>query len=100
MNYCADIDRELEGLHCETDPESGSSPAATSGLMAADRVSIFKTRRKGIEASSDDGHFHGYGSWTIQPKWHLHLSLSNADGENIFYDPTQVWKISPGSGTW
>lgn len=97
MNYCADIDCELEGLHCETGPGVWEAAlAATSGLMAADRASIFKTMAKGYFQRRQM-------MATFMAKWsmdypgqsgHLHLSLSNADGENIFYDPTQARGIS------
>lgn len=97
MNYCADIDCELEGLHCETGPGVWEGAlAATEGLQAADRASIFKTMAKGYFQRRDM-------MATFMAKWsmdypgqsgHLHLSLSNADGDNIFFDPTRDRGIS------
>ena len=89
MNYCADIDCELEGLHCETGPGVWEAAlASTSGLEAADRASLFKTMSKGYFQRR-------LMLATFMAKWsmdypgqsgHLHLSLSDADGQNIFYD--------------
>jgi glutamine synthetase len=97
MNYCADIDCELEGLHCETGPGVWEGAlAATEGLLAADRATIFKTMAKGYFQRRDM-------MATFMAKWsmdypgqsgHLHLSLSNADGDNIFFDPAQDHGIS------
>ena len=97
MNYCADIGCELEGLHCETGPGVWEGAlAVTEGLSAADRAAIFKTMAKGYFQRRDM-------MATFMAKWsmdypgqsgHLHLSLSNADGDNIFYDPAQDQGVS------
>ena len=97
MNYCADIDCELEGLHCETGPGVWEGAlAVTEGLLAADRAAIFKTMAKGYFQRREM-------MATFMAKWsmdypgqsgHLHLSLGNADGDNIFYDPAQDHGIS------
>ena len=48
MNYCADIECELEGLHCETGPGVWEAALVSQeGLEAADRASLFKTLTKG-----------------------------------------------------
>ena len=47
MNYCADIDCELEGLHCETGLAFGKPRWFHRRLEAADRASLFKTLTKG-----------------------------------------------------
>ena len=61
MNYCADIDCELEGLHCETGPGVWEAALASkSGLEAADRASLFKTYGQGLlSAPIDVGDLHG-----------------------------------------
>ena len=97
MNYCADIDCELEGLHCETGPGVWEAAlASTAGLEAADRASLFKTMAKGYFQRR-------LMLATFMAKWsmdypgqsgHLHLSLSDADGQNIFYDATDPAGIS------
>ena len=97
MNYCADIDCELEGLHCETGPGVWEAAlASTSGLEAADRASLFKTMAKGYFQRR-------LMLATFMAKWsmdypgqsgHLHLSLSDADGQNIFYDAVDPAGIS------
>lgn len=97
MNYCADIDCELEGLHCETGPGVWEAAlASTSGLEAADRASLFKTMAKGYFQRR-------LMLATFMAKWsmdypgqsgHLHLSLSDADGQNIFYDAADPAGIS------
>jgi glutamine synthetase len=97
MNYCADIDCELEGLHCETGPGVWEAAlASTAGLEAADRASLFKTMAKGYFQRR-------LMLATFMAKWsmdypgqsgHLHLSLSDADGQNIFYEATDPAGIS------
>ena len=97
MNYCVDIDCELEGLHCETGPGVWEAAlASTSGLEAADRASLFKTMAKGYFQRR-------LMLATFMAKWsmdypgqsgHLHLSLIDADGQNIFYDAKDPAGIS------
>ena len=97
MNYCADIDCELEGLHCETGPGVWEAAlASASGLEAADRASLFKTMAKGYFQRR-------LMLATFMAKWsmdypgqsgHLHLSLSDANGQNIFYDAADPAGIS------
>ena len=97
MNYCADIDCELEGLHCETGPGVWEAALASQqGLEAADRASLFKTMAKGYFQRREM-------LATFMAKWsmdypgqsgHLHLSLSDADGTNIFFDAADAAGIS------
>jgi glutamine synthetase len=97
MNYCADIDCELEGLHCETGPGVWEAALASkSGLEAADRASLFKTMAKGYFQRR-------LMLATFMAKWsmdypgqsgHLHLSLSDTDGQKIFYDAADPAGIS------
>ena len=90
MNYCADIECELEGLHCEIGPGVWEAALASQeGLEAADRASLFKTFAK--------GYFQRRGMLaTFMAKWsmdypgqsgHLHLSICDQNGKNVFFDP-------------
>jgi glutamine synthetase len=90
MNYCADIECELEGLHCETGPGVWEAALASQeGLEAADRASLFKTFAKGYFQRRDM-------LATFMAKWsmdypgqsgHLHLSICDQNGKNVFFDP-------------
>ena len=97
MNYCADIDCELEGLHCETGPGVWEAALVSQeGLEAADRASLFKTLTKGYFQRREM-------LATFMAKWsmdypgqsgHLHLSISDQNGTNIFFDPDDAAGIS------
>jgi len=97
MDYCADIDCELEGLHCETGPGVWEGALASKeGLAAADRAAIFKTMAKGYFQRRQM-------LATFMAKWsmdypgqsgHLHLSLSDTEGNNIFFYPDQPQGIA------
>ena len=88
MDYCSDIQCELEGLHCETGPGVWEAALVSQeGLEAADRASLFKTLAKGYFQRRDM-------LATFMAKWsmdypgqsgHLHLSISDEDGKNIFW---------------
>ncbi len=87
LSNCEDMEIPLEGLHTETGPgvlEGALCPAPL--LEAADRANLFKTfvkvflQRRGLLT-------------TFMAKWsndypgqsgHLHLSLEDADGRNLF----------------
>lgn len=87
----------LEGLHTETGP--GVLEAAiehTDALTAADRASLFKTYTKVLAQRRQ---------WmaTFMAKWspdypgqsgHIHLSLQDKSGANVFYEPDQPHGIS------
>lgn len=89
MDTCIAMDMPLEGLHTETGP--GVLEAAIkvdSALAAADKASLFKTTTKILAQRR---------GWmaTFMAKWsaewpgqsgHIHLSLQNDAGENVFYD--------------
>ncbi|MEE2787877.1 MAG: glutamine synthetase family protein [Myxococcota bacterium] len=80
----------VEGLHTETGPGVVEAAIAnTTPLEAADRAVLFKSGVKEI------AYRHGMIA-SFMAKWnaslpgssgHLHQSLWNAEGENVFYDP-------------
>ncbi len=87
----------IEGLHTETGP--GVLEAALSvstGLEPADRANLFKTFTKAaIERSGRMA--------TFMAKWsndfpgqsgHLHLSLTDPSGRNVFFDPKAPHGVS------
>lgn len=88
MDQMDAFDVPVEGLHTETGP--GVYEAAilySDALEAADRAILFKTSAKELG--------HGFGIMpSFMAKWnpalpgcsgHVHQSLANADGENVFY---------------
>lgn len=83
----------LEGLHTETGPGVYEAAIAVDrALAAADKAALFKTAVKEISAR------HGVMP-TFMAKWsgdlpgssgHIHQSLWNADGKNIFTGPSET----------
>jgi len=97
MDETAKFGIPIEGLHTETGP--GVYEAAilfSEALEAADRAILFKTAAKEIGAR--------YGIMpSFMAKWneklpgcsgHIHQSLCNANGDNVFYDPGDPHKMS------
>jgi glutamine synthetase len=88
MDFCGDIDCDLEGLHCETGPGVWEAALAASvGVEAADRANLFKTFAKVFFARQEK-------IATFMAKWsmdypgqsgHCHFSLAD-DQQNIFFD--------------
>jgi len=97
LDMCRHMDFPLEGLHTETGP--GVVEAAiqcTDALEAADRAALFKTFTKVLAQRS---------GWlaTFMAKWspdwpgqsgHMHISLQDKDGANVFYDETGTHSMS------
>lgn len=91
MDYCAELDCPLEGLHCETGPgvwEAALHPRP--GLEAADQATLFKTFAKVFMQR------HGCLA-TFMAKWsmdypgqsgHYHFSFTDAASANRFHDET------------
>lgn len=89
LTMCREMDFDLEGLHTETGP--GVLEAAItvdSSLRSADKAALFKTftkvlaQRHGLMATfmaKWSPHYPGQGG-------HIHLSLQDLDGNNVFYD--------------
>lgn len=97
MDTCVKMDMQLEGLHTETGP--GVLEAAIKvdhALIAGDKASLFKTVTKILAQRR---------GWmaTFMAKWssewpgqsgHIHLSLQDEDGKNVFYDEDKDHSIS------
>ena len=97
MEYCEKMRMPLEGLHTESG--AGVLEAALEvcdALEAADRAALFKTfakvfaQRRGLMATF-------MARWS--PDWpgqsgHIHLSLLDAKGRNVFYDAKKSDGIS------
>lgn len=87
MDYCEHIDTPLEGLHCETGPGVWEGAlAASEGIDAADRATLFKTFCKVFFAKRE-------AMATFMAKWsmdypgqsgHFHFSLLDDEGSNAF----------------
>lgn len=97
QDYCDDLKIEIEGIHCETG--SGVWEAALKycdAQEAVDRAALFKTFTKSF--------FQKRGMIvTFMAKWsmdfpgqsgHIHQSLENHQGENIFFDAAGDDKMS------
>lgn len=91
------MDFELEGLHTETGPGVLEAAIAVDRtLESADKAALFKTFTKVLAQRHEL-------MATFMAKWspdypgqsgHVHLSLQNEAGENVFYDPSQPHNIS------
>ncbi len=89
LGMCKDMNFPLEGLHTETGP--GVLEAAlniSEGVEIADRGALFKTFTK-ILAQKQNRMATFMAKWS--PDWpgqsgHIHTSLLNESGENVFYD--------------
>ena len=90
MDYCAEHDLGLEGLHCETGPGVWEAAIAVDdALQAADKAALFKTMTKAFFQRRDM-------MATFMAKWsmdypgqsgHCHQSLNDLQsGINVFYD--------------
>lgn len=97
LDLCRRMDFPLEGLHTETGP--GVLEAALvydDALEAADRASLFKTFTK-VLAQRNGWMATFMAKWS--PDWpgqsgHIHLSLQDDDGNNIFFDNDQTHMMS------
>ncbi len=97
LDLCLKMDMPLEGLHTETGP--GVLEAALlygDALEAADKAALFKTFTK-VLAQRQGWMATFMAKWS--PDWpgqsgHIHLSLQNEAGENVFYDDTKEQNIS------
>ena len=97
MEYCAQMGMPLEGLHTESGAGVLEAALEVCGaLEAADRAALFKTfvkvfaQRRGLMATF-------MARWS--PDWpgqsgHIHLSLQDAKGRNIFHDAEKPDGIS------
>jgi glutamine synthetase len=98
MNYCADMNFPLEGLHCETGPGVWEGALAyDEALSMADKAGLFKTFAKSFFQK------HGLMA-TFMAKWsmsypgqsgHVHQSLFDIKSKNnLFYNENGKFKMS------
>lgn len=97
LGLCRQMTMPIEGLHTETGPgvmEAALMPS--DGAEPADRAALFKTFAKIVAQR------HKLMA-TFMAKWsnkypgqsgHLHLSLNDAKGKNVFHDPKQPHTMS------
>ena len=97
MEYCRELDCDLESLHCETGPGVWEGALkAEDGIEAADRANVFKTFSKVFFQKMDC-------VATFMAKWsmdypgqsgHYHCSLLDTDGRNLFFDRDEPHAMS------
>lgn len=91
MDTCLAMGMPLEGLHTETGPGVLEAAIKVDGVLeAADKASLFKTVTK-ILAQRRGWMATFMAKWS--PDWpgqsgHIHLSLQDQNGRNVFYQET------------
>lgn len=97
MDTCLAMDMPLEGLHTETGPGVLEAAIKVDGaLAAADKAALFKTVTK-ILAQRRGWMATFMAKWS--PDWpgqsgHIHVSLQDNDGHNVFYDESAEHSMS------
>lgn len=97
MDTCLAMDMPLEGLHTETGPGVLEAAIKVDGaLAAADKAALFKTVTK-ILAQRRGWMATFMAKWS--PDWpgqsgHIHVSLQDASGRNVFYDEAAEHSMS------
>ncbi len=97
MDTCIAMDMPLEGLHTETGPGVLEAAIKVDGaLAAADKAALFKTVTK-ILAQRRGWMATFMAKWS--PDWpgqsgHIHVSLQDKDGHNVFYDESAEHSMS------
>jgi glutamine synthetase len=97
LRQCEQMGMPLEGLHTETGPGVIEAAIAHSGaLEAADRAALFKTFTK-VLAQKRGWMATFMAKWS--PSWpgqsgHLHMSLTDKRGKDIFHDAGRPHQIS------
>lgn len=97
LHLCRSMDFELEGLHTETGPGVLEAAIAVDrSLESADKAALFKTFCKVLAQKHEL-------MATFMAKWspdypgqsgHIHLSLQDKLGENVFYDAKGEYGMS------
>lgn len=101
MDTCSAMDMALEGLHTETGPGVLEAAIKVDGaLEAADKAALFKTVTK-ILAQRRGWMATFMAKWS--PDWpgqsgHIHVSLQDKDGRNVFFDETAEHTMSETMG--
>ena len=97
LRFCADMAIPLECLHTEIGPGVlEAALQATDALRAADNAVLFKTVSK-IYAAQQHIILNFMAKWSLKHQGqsgHIHMSLNNAQGENVFYDENQPNNMS------
>lgn len=91
------MDFEIEGLHTETGPGVLEAALAVDKTLAsADKAALFKTFSKVLAQKHEL-------MATFMAKWsphypgqsgHIHISLQNESGDNVFYDNSKAYNMS------
>ncbi|GHD73780.1 glutamine synthetase family protein [Vogesella fluminis] len=97
IQLCEAMNMPLEGFHEETGPGQLEAALGVDGaLRAADNAALFKTFAKVLAQKQGR-------TCSFMAKWHqeysgqgghIHISLKNAAGDNIFHDASQPGNIS------
>jgi glutamine synthetase len=97
LELCQKMDFPLEGLHTETGP--GVLEAAIShdnALNSADKAALFKTFIK-VWAQRNNMMATFMAKWSAElpgQSGHIHLSLKDSEGNNVFFDQNNAHGIS------
>jgi glutamine synthetase len=97
MDHADALETPLEGLHCETGPGVWEAALqAADGIEGADRANLFKTFTKVFfEQRAMTATF--MARWSMDhpgQSGHLHVSLLDGDGRNVFHDPEAPDRMS------
>lgn len=97
LDTMAAMDCEIEGLHTETGPGVLEAALRYDAMeLAADKAALFKTFTKVLAQRRDL-------MATFMAKWsgeypgqsgHIHVSLRDNDGKNVFYDASKEHEMS------
>ncbi|MBL4603988.1 MAG: glutamine synthetase [Emcibacteraceae bacterium] len=97
LTTCQEMNIPLEGLHEETGAGFMEvAISASSAIETADRAILFKNVMKTI-AIRNELMVTFMAKWTMKEQGqsgHIHISLQNEDGTNIFYDDDNEFGIS------
>lgn len=89
MEWCRQMDLNIEGLHCETGPGVWEAALQSQvGIEAADRANLFKTFSK-VYFQKNDLMATFMAKWSMDypgQSGHFHFSVSDAQGANVFFD--------------
>jgi len=97
MEICSAMDIPIEGLHEETGAGfMEAAITASDAVQTADRATLFKNMVKTI-AQKNDLLATFMAKWTLEEQGqsgHIHMSLNDQNGDNVFYDSNDKNGIS------
>lgn len=97
LRYLTELNIDLECLHTEVGPGIlEAAIAADDAVLSADKAALFKTMSK-IYASHQQITLNFMAKWSLEEQGqsgHIHISLKNANGDNVFYDADQPYTMS------